>query len=212
MRDAMWTLCNPLFRKLAARVEAGDIGTPRAFAALIGPMGGPRNSRVSDPDLGGSLTLECMVYPLNTLAGLAPNLFSSPKITASGRLTDRGVDGASAILMSNAEGHAVMSGGFVPGAGGADISTFRPIGDDGWLSVTDNLFNPGRALLSSGNREPEELTEPASRERYRWEIEKAANCLREGQKESSLAPHYLTLSVMKLLDQSLMQTRGRILP
>lgn len=210
--DAMWTLCNPLFRKLAAKVEAGEIGTPRAFAASIGPMGGPKNSRVSDPELGGSFTLECMVYPLNILAGLAPNLLTSHNITASARLTERGVDSASAILMSNAEGHAVMSGGFVPGAGGADISTFRLIGDDGWLSVTDNLFNPGRALLSSGDKEPEEIIEPGSQGRYRWEIEEAANCLREGHKESSLVPHDLTLSVMKLLDQALIQTRGRILP
>ncbi|GLQ10557.1 oxidoreductase [Devosia yakushimensis] len=210
--DAMWTLCNPLFRRLAGRVQAGDIGTPRAFAASIGPMGGPKNSRVSDPELGGSFTLECMVYPMNILAGLAPNLLADPKVTASGRLTERGVDSASAIHLSNIDGHAVMSGGFVPGADGADISTFRLVGDEGWLAVTDNLFNPGRALFSSRGGELEELAEPASEQRYRWEIEEAANCLRHGRKASTLVPHELTLSVMKLLDQSLIQTRGRILP
>ena len=210
--DAMWTLCNPLFRTLAARVQAGDIGTPRAFSASIGPMGGPKNSRVTDPDLGGSFTLECMVYPMNILAGLAPNLLRDVEVTASGRLTERGVDSASAIHLNNGDGHSVMSGGFVPGAAGADISTFRLMGDEGWLSVTDNLFNPGRALISSRGRDTEELIEPASEQRYRWEIEEAANCLREGRKESTLVPHALTVDVMKLLDQSLIQTRGRILP
>ncbi|UJW85376.1 Gfo/Idh/MocA family protein [Devosia sp. SL43] len=209
--DAMWTLCNPLFRTLAARVQAGDIGTPRAFAGSIGPMGGPKDSRVSDPELGGSFTLECMVYPMNILAGLAPNLLKDVNITASGRLTERGVDSASAIHISNADGHAVMSGGFVPGAEGADISTFRLIGDEGWLSVTDNLFNPGRALFSSRGREVEVLVDTASEHRYRWEIEEAARCLRDGLKQSSLVPHDLTIDVMHLLDRSLVQTRGHIL-
>jgi predicted dehydrogenase len=210
--DAMWTLCNPLFRTLAARVQAGDIGMPRAFAASIGPMGGPRNSRVSDPELGGSFTLECMVYPMNILAGLAPNLLKDTEITASGRLTERGVDSASAIHLSNADGHAVMSGGFVPGAAGADISTFRLIGDEGWLAVTDNLFNPGHALVSSRGRDMEELVDTASEQRYRWEIEEAARCLRGNLKQSSLVPHALTIDVMHLLDRSLIQTRGHILP
>lgn len=209
--DAMWTLCNPLFRQLVARIRAGDIGTPRAFAASIGPMGGAKTSRVTDPDLGGSFTLECMVYPMNILAGLAPNLLKDAKVTASGRLTDRDVDSAIAIHMSNADGYATMSGGFVLGVDGADISTFRLIGDDGWLSVTDNLFNPGRAFFSSRGAEREEIVEPASEQRYRWEIEEAAKCLHDGRKQSDLVPHALTVDVMHALDQSLVQTRGRIL-
>ena len=45
--DAMWTLCNPLFRLLADRVAAGDIGTPRTFSAFIGPMGASEGNRIA---------------------------------------------------------------------------------------------------------------------------------------------------------------------
>lgn len=210
--DAMWTLCNPLFRTLVKSIDAGDIGTPRAFSASIGPMGGPKESRVTDPDLGGSFALECMVYPLNILAGLAPNLLQDAKVTASALLTDRGVDHASAIHLSNADGHAAMSGGFVLGAQGNGGSAIQLIGDEGWLSITDNLFNPGRALISARGGEMEELIEPASEQRYRWEIEEVARCLRGEQVESTLVPYDLTLGVMEILDQVMVQTRGRILP
>jgi len=210
--DAMWTLCNPLFLGLAGRIAAGDIGTPRAFSASIGPMGGARGHRIEDPDLGGSFTLECMVYPMNILAGLAPNLVKDAQVAASALLTERGVDSASAIQLKNADGYATMTGGFVLGAKGGGSSGFQLIGDEGWLAVTDNLFNPGRALISARGGEMEDLTEPASAERYRWEIEEAGRCLREHHCESALVPHDLTLGVMHLLDQAMIQTRGRILP
>jgi predicted dehydrogenase len=210
--DAMWTLCNPLFRTLTSHIAAGDIGTPRAFSASIGPMGGPKDTRVTDPDLGGSFGLECMVYPMNILAGLAPNLLQDAQVTASALHTDRGVDSASAIHLSNRDGYAAMSGGFVLGAQGNGGSGFQLIGDEGWLSVTDNLFNPGRALISARGREMAELAEPASDQRYRWEIEEVGRCLRDGHVESTLVPYELTLGVMQVLDQVMVQTRGRILP
>jgi predicted dehydrogenase len=210
--DAMWTLCNPLFRRLAGVIAAGDIGTPRAFSASIGPMGAAKGHRIENPDLGGSFTLECMVYPMNILAGLAPNLLAGAQVTASGLLTERGVDSGSAIQLKNADGYATMSGGFVLGAKGGGSSSFQLIGDEGWLAVTDNLFNPGRALISARGCEMEEVAEPLSTERYRWEIEEAGRCLRAGHGESALVSHDLTLKVMHLLDQAMIQTRGEILP
>jgi predicted dehydrogenase len=211
LMDAMWTLCNPLFRTLADRVLAGDIGTPRAFAGVIGPMGMIGDHRILDPALGGSYTLECLVYPMNILAGLAPNLLKDATVTSSALLTDRGVDRSAAIALKNADGYATMSGGFVIGAQQSESSGFELTGDDGWLMVTDNLFNPGRALVSARGLPVEEIVEPASAERYRWEIEEAGACLRAGRTESSLVPHDLTLGVMTLLDQAVTQTRGRVL-
>jgi predicted dehydrogenase len=210
--DAMWTLCNPLFRHLAGRVAAGDIGTPRMFSSFIGPMGAEKTSRIGNPALGGSFTLECMTYPMNILAGLAPNLVAGAKVTASALITDRGVDSTSSIQLKNADGFASMTGGFVFGAQGAGASGIQLIGDEGWLSITDNLFNPGQALISARGQAMEEISEPASAERYRWEIEEAGRCLREGRTESTLVSHDLTLGVMRLLDQAVIQTRGRTLP
>lgn len=208
--DAMWTLCSPLYRSLQARVAAGEIGTPRAFSAQLGPMGTGDNSRVVDPDLGGSFTLECMVYPLNILAGLAPNLVTGATVTAQGLLTARGVDSATAITLTTEGGHACMAGGFVPGTGGMGGSGFHLIGDKGWLAVTDNLFNPGKAIFSTGAG-VEEISDPTHEARYCWEIEEVGRCLRNGRKQSACVPHDLTLGVMQLLDQALVQIRGNIL-
>lgn len=210
--DAMWTLCNPLLRRLADRVAAGEIGTPRAFYAFIGPEGVPKDSRIGDPALGGSFTLECMVYPLNILAGIAPNLLIDANVTSSALLSDRGIDSMVSIQLKNADGFATMTGGYVLGAQGAAATGVHLIGDKGWLSITDSLYNPGCALFSANGNPMEEIVEPASAERYRWEIEEAGRCLREGRNESALVPHDLTLGVMRLLDKVVVQTKGRTLP
>jgi len=212
LMDAMWTLCNPLVRRLSERIAAGEIGTPRAFSGVIGPMGATsEDHRILDPDLGGSYTLECLVYPMNILAGLAPNLVKDATVSSSATLTRRGVDNSAAIYVKNDDGYGTMAGGFVIGAQQSGISAFELMGDDGWIAVTDNLFNPGRALVSAKGKPLEEILEPASGERYRWEIEEAGRCLRAGLLETDRVPHALTLGVMKLLDQALLQSRGRIL-
>lgn len=208
LMDALWTLCNPLYRQLQARVAAGEIGTPRAFAAQIGPMGTGGFTRILDPAQGGSFTLECMTYPLNILAGLAPGLTKGAKVAASGLLTAKGVDSAAAIALKTAEGYASMAGGFVPVVVGMGGSGFQLIGDKGWLAVTDNLFNPGRATFST-ERGVEELT--CEDGGYTHEIAEVEACLREGALESARVPHDLTLTVMGLLDQTLAQIRGGVL-
>lgn len=208
LMDAMWTLCNPLLRTLVAKVRADEIGTPRAFSALLGPIGVPEGHRVGDPALGGSYMKECLVYPLNILAALAPGLIESATVSASCVRSESGVDTSASIQLSALRGVATMSGGFVIGGQGAGTSGFQLIGDKGWLCVTDNLFNPGRAQISTATG-VEDLIEPASTGRYRWEIEEAGRCLREGLLESSLVPLDLTLTVLRILDQASADVIGK---
>jgi predicted dehydrogenase len=208
LMDAMWTLCNPLLLNLAARVKAGAIGTPRAFSAVLGPIAVPEGHRVNDPALGGSYMLECLVYPLSILAALAPGLMNAATISAAAVRSASGVDTGAAIQLAGPAGISAMSGGFVIGGQGAGPSGFQLIGDKGWLCVTDNLFNPGRADIGTPEG-IEALTEPASADRYRWEIEEAGRCLRAGLVESPLVPLDLTLAVLQILDQARADAIGK---
>jgi predicted dehydrogenase len=212
LMDAMWTLCNPLLRRLIARVRAGDIGTPRAFSAILGPIGVPQGHRVDDPALGGSYMLECLVYPMNILAALAPDLMTGAKATASAVRSASGADSSATIHLANPAGIATMSGGFVVGGQGAGPSGFQLIGDAGWLCVTDNLFNPGRAQISARGAAVEDIVEPACVERYRWEIEEVGRCLRDGLQESPLVPLDLTLAALRVLDQAIADAKGKVQP
>ena len=208
LMDAMWSLCNPLLQSLVARVRAGEIGTPRAYSALLGPIGVPKGHRVDDPALGGSYILECLVYPLNILAALAPALMKGAAVSAAAVRSASGVATSAAIQLASLAGLSVMSGGFVVGGQGAGPSGFQLIGDQGWLCVTDNLFNPGRAQISTPAG-VEHLTEPASASRYRWEIEEVGRCLRAGLPESPMVPLDLTLAVMQVLDQAMADAKGK---
>jgi predicted dehydrogenase len=116
LMDALWSLCNPLVRELLGRVRRGEIGTPEAFTATIGPIGVPRGHRVEVPRLGGSFMLECLVYPLSLLMTLAPELSKPERLSAASLLTDRGVDVHSTVTLASAAGVAPMSGGFALGA------------------------------------------------------------------------------------------------
>jgi predicted dehydrogenase len=199
--EAMWTLCNPLFRELVRRVQAGEIGTPRAYSATMGPIGVLQpDHRVQDPALGGSFMLECHVYSLNILAALAPSLAATDRVSALSVVSDRGVDTWTSLTLTSAAGVATMGGGFVTGTDGQGVSTFHLVGDKGWLQVDDNLFNPGHAQFSSEGAPVEVITEPLASQRYRWEIEEAGRCLQAGEVESAIVPQRLTLDVLRLLD------------
>jgi predicted dehydrogenase len=202
LMEAMWTLCNPLMRQLVQRVSSGDIGTPRAFSATLGPIGVPRGHRVEDPALGASYIRECLVYPINILLALSPDLAKADQVFAVANLSDRGVDIGASVSLKSSTGAATMNGGFAMGSSGAGLSAFQLIGDQGWLQVDDNLFNPGRATFSSKSAQPVVLTEPLSAERYRWEIEEAGRCLVAGELESQLVPHHLTIHAMQLIDRA----------
>jgi predicted dehydrogenase len=202
LMEALWTLCNPLVRELVMRVRAGEIGAPKAFASAVGPIGGvPKGHRVEDPALGGSFMLECLVYPLSLLSALAPELADPDSVAGAAVLTERGVDTSSALTLSSSAGIATMGGGFATGTEGAGSSSFQLIGSEGWLQVEDNLFNPGRAILSSRGAPVEVLENPLHVEGYRWEIEEASQCVRTGEAESHIVPLSLSLGVMRILDQ-----------
>lgn len=202
LMEAVWTLCNPLVRDLLGRVRAGAIGTPTAFSASLGPIGGiPKGHRVEDPARGGSFLLECMMYPLSLLATLAPDLAHADEVYARAVKTARGVDTAATLTLCSRAGIATMSGGFVTGSDGAGTSTFHLTGTEGWLQVDDNLFNPGHAILSSGV-DVTPLGTSDHQQGYRWEIEEANRCIRDGSAESELVPLSLSLEVMHLLDRA----------
>jgi predicted dehydrogenase len=201
LMEAVWTLCNPLVRDLARRVQDGAIGTPTAFSASLGPIGGiPKGHRVEDPGQGGSFLLECMMYPLSLVATLAPDLARADDVFASAVKTDRGVDVAASMTLVSRSGIATMSGGFVTGSEGAGTSTFHLTGTHGWLQVDDNLFNPGHAVISSAaGLTP--LGTSAHLQGYRWEIEEVSRCIRRGATESDLVPLSRSVAVMRLLDR-----------
>ena len=206
LMEAMWTLCNPLVIDLMRRVARGDIGTPRAFIANFGPMGVPIPSgmglRIENPALGASFLLECLVYPLTVMAALAPALAKAEDVSAVSTFTDQHVDDYSAVVLKAAGGEAAsVSGGLAFQSSGSSTSRAQLIGSSGWLEISDDISNPGRALICTGTG-IEVVESEAMRRRYAWEIEEASRTFREGRTESRLVPLSGTLDVMRLLDRA----------
>ncbi|MDR1264934.1 MAG: Gfo/Idh/MocA family oxidoreductase [Propionibacteriaceae bacterium] len=206
LMDGLWTLCNPLFLDLVAKVRSGAIGRPRGFSANVGPLGVPiakgTGMRLEDPDVGGSFLIECHVYPVAIMLALAP-VFSQPEdVWAAATFTDRHVDEMASILLRTQTGEVgAIDGGLAWSTRNSVVSRARLTGATGWIEIDDDLFNPRRALVGS-MAGTEALESSAADRGFAWEIEEAGRAFRAGEVESPLVPHRLSLDVIRLLDRA----------
>ena len=202
LMEALWTLCNPLILDLLAAIRGGAIGEPQAFLASIGPAGIPSSHRTSDPALGGSYLLETLVYPMALLNAFAPDLAKAEHVSAASVRSATGADSHTAVMLRSKTGMATMAGGYALDAQGGSGSALHLFGSHGWMTLNDNLFNPGEAMLAEGSNQPRRIADSGNAARYRWEIEEAMRCWRNGLIESPMVPHDSTVTVMDLLDRA----------
>ena len=100
--EALWTRFLPAVVAARARLDAGDLGTPLAFAATFAGASVPDPAAAAfDPDRGGGALLHRGVYAVS----LARH-FLGPvtEIAASGRIGATGVDEDAALLLTHASG------------------------------------------------------------------------------------------------------------
>lgn len=119
--EAMWTRFLPLTRALKARVEAGDLGQPRAFEARF--FGNDRpdpGASLFDPARGGGALMHRGVYGLS----LARH-FLGPvaELQAMGRLGETGVDEDCALTLRHENGaiSTIRAGLRAAGISGAEL-------------------------------------------------------------------------------------------
>ncbi|GAB4002463.1 Gfo/Idh/MocA family protein [Nocardioides ultimimeridianus] len=203
LMEAMWSACHPVWRDLAARLRAGDFGTPHhlsadlSFAAGVAP-----DHRLLNPALGGGALLDIGIYPLtfaHVMLGEADELRATGALDASGAVD---VD--------------VAVAGRYPGDVLAELKTsltsYSPntavIGtDQGWIEVPGDFHQPAyftfHRLASRGT--PPVVTrfdppEPVVGLGYGNEVAHVGDCLRQGLTESPWVPHAQTLTILGQID------------
>ena len=214
LMEAMWSACHPVWRDLAARLRAGDFGTPHhlgadlSFVADVAP-----EHRLLNPALGGGALLDIGIYPLtfaHVMLGEAVELRATGVLDATGSVDlDVAVAGryAGQVL---AELRSSLTS-YSPNT--ATITT-----DQGWVQVPGDFHSPPyftfHRLTERGV--PPVVTrfdppEPIIGAGYGNEVAHVGDCLRAGLTESPWVPHAQTLAVMGRIDDLRRQV-GALVP
>jgi predicted dehydrogenase len=195
LMEAMWTRCNPAFRKMLELIGDGAIGEATAVHAdfhLAGSFG-PEH-RLRDPELGGGALLDLGVYPVTVAHAV---LGMPSEVRAWARLNPEGTDANTGMIFGYESGAiAALTCGLSSDSPVAAIVS----GTGGRIVLDTPFFIPGGFQLHRSGREPERVAVPFTGNGMNHEAVEAMRCMRMGELESPLVPWRATAEVMGLLD------------
>jgi len=196
--EAMWSRFLPHYDVIRQALLDGLIGDVTTVFADHGQLLYPDGpERLSSPDLAGGALLDLGVYPIS-FAAFVLGPFSS--ITATGALTERGVDSQEAVTVVNEAGaHGVLHASMLArSACSASIC-----GTDGRLDIGGTFYMPTWVRLHDRDGEVLDRYDSVgdvAHEGLRYEAAEVARCLTAGIAESPILPLTDTLGVMEAMD------------
>ncbi len=202
--EAVWTRTNPLIRKVAEVVRAGEIGQIRHVEAGFGfTFDGPEDHRLLNPELAGGAILDLGPYPVH----LVNVVVGEPQtMVGTGHLAATGVDAHAVATLSFDGG---PDGGPAPTASiWCTLETTAPTyaavyGTSGRIEI-DNFIKPDQVRIhrdSDRGTDPEVLITQLPGGGYTLQAQEVMRCLRAGEQESPLVPWADTLACMRTLER-----------
>jgi predicted dehydrogenase len=198
LMEAMWMRFNPLVQLLVARLpELGSLRSVHASFGFVAPT--DPSSRLWAAELGGGALLDLAVYTVD----LARLLLGDPSaVTATGTLRADGVDEEQTLHLRFPSGaHALLDTSLVAKLPG----TATVVGTHGSALLSPTFHAPTRLDLALRGQEPEVHELSDRRAGFVGEIEEVARCLREGRRDSTVAPQAQTLATSRVLEQARQQ-------
>jgi predicted dehydrogenase len=196
--EAMWSRFLPHYDVIQQAVQNGLIGDVTTVFADHGQHlypGGPE--RLASPDLAGGALLDLGVYPISFAAFVLGDFTS---VTATGALTDRGVDSQESVTVTNAAGaYGVLHASMLA----RSACTASICGTEGRLDVGGTFYCPTWVELVGSDGEVldrHDSVGDVDHQGLRYEAAEAARCVAAGATESTLHPLADTLRIMEAMD------------
>ncbi len=194
--EAMWTRFLPHIATVRELLNSGVIGEVVSVEADHGQfLIDHENPRLTEPELAGGALLDLGIYPVS----FAHLVLGKPdKVTATGVLTEKGVDAqTSAIFDYKSGAQAVITTTLV--AGTPCRATIA--GKLGRIEIDTTFYNPAamRVVMRDGS-----VTEYPNNYRGHGLREQAAELERminNGEIESPLLTHKMSIEIMQTLDE-----------
>jgi predicted dehydrogenase len=196
--EGMWSRFLPHYDVITQALQDGLIGEVTTVFADHGQNLYPDGpERLSNPDLAGGALLDLAVYPIS-FADLVLGPFAS--VTATGTLTDRGVDSQESVTVTSARGalgvlHASMLAG--------SACTASICGTQGRLDIGGTFYLPTWVRLHDRDGDVIDRHDPVAdvaHQGLRYGAAEAARCLTAGATESPLLPPATTVRIMEAMD------------
>lgn len=222
LMEAMWTLCQPVYRKVREWAASGLLGEIRAVDGCFYTAAG-KGHRLYNAATGGGALLDLGFYPVTyacSFLGSQPDQIQSHTIMgtklpkpekenspaqaqvqaqAQADMTSAPVDFIDSIILSYANGSfAHLS----TGLGEKKRATMYLMGTKGRVTLQDDLFFQAQKAqaVSFDNEVLDSIDEPFLKNGYEYEAMEAVRCLQEGKTESELVPLDDSVAVMRILD------------
>ena len=196
LMEAIWTRFLPHIAHVREIIASGVLGEITQVVADHGQyIPYEKAARLWEPHLGGGALLDLGIYPL-TIVDIA--LGSPSCITATGVLTDKGVDlHSSAILTYDNGAQAIITSTMASRSAVTAVIT----GTKARLEFGEIFYKPTSMRLITREGAITEYPNTYTHLGLREEAIEFARIVRAGLTESPLMPHSKTLEMMQIMDE-----------
>jgi predicted dehydrogenase len=195
LMEAMWSRFLPHYKQVREIIASGVLGTILTVHADHGQRLADQNiPRLVEPTLAGGALLDLGIYPVS----FAHMILGNPtKITASGVLTEKGVDAQTSMIFDYADGaQAILNTTMI------EQTPCRAViaGTHGWLEIDRVFYSPTsmRVQLFDGSLTQYPLVYKGHG--IREEAEIFRQLVLSGKQQSELLNWNDTVDIMKTLD------------
>ena len=192
--EAIWTRYMPSRQIINELLAEGVIGEVKTLTANLDYAISDKE-RLIRPELAGGALLDVGVYTLNFALMHFGNNIANIKSTV--QLTETGVDGQNAMVLSYEDGRmAVLTSGMY---GYSDRQGIF-YGSKGFMCV-DNINDPLEVKIYNEKQElVKAVSMPEQINGYEYELLETIECIKKGAKECPSMPHADTVEVLRMMD------------
>ncbi|MDD6373275.1 MAG: Gfo/Idh/MocA family oxidoreductase [Bifidobacteriaceae bacterium] len=193
--EAMWTRYMPSRAMINDVIGSGHLGTiVQMHADLSYPVS--HKARLTDPNLGGGILLDCGIYTLNFGGMIYPNA-SVTRMLSNVVMSPAGVD-------VSFQAAAVLDNGVLTSSSASMLCSSPRLGiiqgTEGYM-VVHNINNPEAIdVYDNDHKLVDHLVPPEQLTGYEYEVASAARSILDGRIECQEMPHSQTLHMMAELD------------
>ena len=197
LMEALWTKCQPVFRKIMEWNKEGKLGEIQAVEARFYTLGGRDHRLVKNRNQGGVL-FDLVIYPLMytcALMGYKPQNINALAVIGG---DDIDIMDSIQLIYENGSFASITSG----------VSHERQIslyiqGTEGRILIRDEFFFQAQhVVLEDWNGQPKETFDGTFQiSGYEYEAIEAMECIAQGKTQSELIPMEDTIAILELLEE-----------
>lgn len=197
LMEAMWTKCQPAYRKMLTWIRDGLIGDIQSVEARFFTKSG-NGHRLFRHEIAGGALLDLGIYPLTAACDILG--YQPEKVISCAALGKERIDYSSSTLLTYPNGaYASVSSGL----GLSKMISLFIIGTKGRICIEKEPFFQAEHVEAWGYDDTllDSFDGKFMKNGYEFEAIEVMDCLRHGKTESDLAPLHETLATMALMDK-----------